>query len=47
MHTLKNEVYIILIMYNQSNAITCLKCKVKFIYDLLLNRFGLPGETKY
>jgi hypothetical protein len=30
MHTIQNRDYVILIMYNQSNAITCLKCKVKF-----------------
>jgi hypothetical protein len=30
MHTLQDKNYVILIMYNQLNEKTCLKCKVKF-----------------
>jgi hypothetical protein len=37
MHKIQNKNYIILIiMYNQSNAITCLKCKAKILYIYIL-----------
>jgi hypothetical protein len=32
MHIVQNKDYVILIMYNQSNAITCLKHRAKFIF---------------
>jgi hypothetical protein len=39
MHTFQQKDYVILIMCNQSNVITCLKCNAQFIY--ILNKIAL------
>jgi hypothetical protein len=42
MHTFQHKDYVILIMCNQSNAITCLKCKAQFLY--ILNKIALHNR---
>jgi hypothetical protein len=37
MHIIQDKNHIKLIMYNQSNALTCLKCNDKFIKFIKLN----------
>ncbi len=34
MYTIQNKNYVILIMYNKSNAITCFKCEIKFLENI-------------
>jgi hypothetical protein len=39
MHTFQDKAYVILIMYNYSNAITYFKCKAKFIYNFKIKLY--------
>lgn len=39
MHILQDKDSVILIMYNQSNALTCLKCKAHLIIIIILKLY--------
>jgi hypothetical protein len=45
-YTIQNKNYVILIMYNKSNAITCFKCEIKFLENIKLAPKKIATDTK-
>jgi hypothetical protein len=45
MHIIQNKDDIILIMYNQSNAIICLKCRVKLLFFYIIKLYLFVERT--